>query len=374
MTAHLGKNGPQRGPSLLSSIVAMLLLTAVCFAAYWLGNRAGGRVESVSPDESGLVADPRFLDFGEVWEDADFHWKLPIRNVTAQVIEILDFVTSCTCVSLRPRSFSLAPGETKEVEMSLDLTPRLRLPQGQEVFEASLLPKIKGALPRTQGWLLRGRVRELLKFNPPAAAFGDLIRGQTVPSILVKIETSLPLRKLSTEGKENHVCVSVVQKEPRRFELSVIPADTLPAGPFRLEVPLQPSGEDGKMLPAKELIVMGIMHEDVEPTPSPLILGAVPIGQTAKETIVLKSITGKSFKVEKIQPLSNDLRVDLIEKGDRKEPMFVVSQKGTTVGDQWTEALFRVQIENQPSRDISLRIFYFGQEKAQKAVVRSEKH
>jgi hypothetical protein len=237
-----------------------------------------------------------------------------------------------------------------------------------------ILPKVKGTMPRIQGWTLHGRVRELLKFSPPLVAFGDIIRGQPAAGVLVRIESSLPLRKLITKNKENNVCVDVVQKGPRNFELSVIPSGTLPSGPFRLEVPLQPTGEDEQILPAKKMIVTGIMHEDVEPVPSLLVLGALPIGQVAKETIVLKSIAGKRFKVEKVQSLSDGLRVELVGMGDKNEPRFVVSQKSTTAGEQWTEAIFRVQVGNQPSRKIPLKIFYFGQEKAQKAVVRSEKH
>lgn len=361
MAAPFGRNDARGSKYLLSNVWAAVCLAAVCFAAYLLGSRSGGKAPLA---EAGLMADPRVLDFGEVWEDADFHWKLPIRNTTTQEIKVLDFAVSCTCVSLKPRSFTLAPGEVKELELSLDLTRRKRLPQGQEVFQALLLPKIKGSIARTQGWTLHGRVRQLLKFNPAVAVFGDLIRGQSAPDVLINVESVLPLRSLDKKGKESNACVQVVQKGSRKFELTVTPPSTLPAGPFHLEIPIQPTGQDGKLLPAKKLIVVGIMHEDVEPMPSPLVFGALPIGETVKETVVLKSITGKPFKVEEWQSLSYGLRVELVEMGDKMEASFAVSQNGTTAGNQWTEARFRVHVGNQPSQEIPLKIFYHGQEKA----------
>jgi hypothetical protein len=371
MAVHLGKKGSKGIPSLLSAALALVSLTAVCFAAYWWGSRV---CEKTARTEDGLMAEPLCLDFGEVWEDADFHWKLPIRNATAQEIVVLDFAASCTCVSLQPRSFSLVPDEVKELELSLDLTRRPRQPQDAGSFEALIVPRIKGAMPRVEGWTIHGKVRELLKLIPPLVTFGDLIRGQPAPDVLVKIESSVPLRKVGTKSKENNVCVDVVQKRPRNFELSVVPSDTLPSGPFRLEVPLQPIGETEQILPAKKLIVTGIMHDEVEPVPSPLVLGALPIGQTASETIALKSITGKPFKVEKVQSLSNGLRVELVERGDTKVPMVVVSQKSTTAGDQWTQAICRVRVGDQPSREIPLKIFYYGRDKGREAILNSEKH
>jgi hypothetical protein len=38
--------------------------------------------------DAALVVDPQYLDFGDVWAQPDFEWKIPIRNTIGRDIRI----------------------------------------------------------------------------------------------------------------------------------------------------------------------------------------------------------------------------------------------------------------------------------------------
>ena len=61
------------------------------------------------------------LDFGAVWEDAEFDWELPIHNQIGERVYVTDFALSCACLRIEPRSFELAPGETTSLKLKINL-------------------------------------------------------------------------------------------------------------------------------------------------------------------------------------------------------------------------------------------------------------
>jgi len=78
-------------------VLGLLLLLVACTSAYYLGSYS----QTVAWQNEGLVIQPAALDFGEVWENKSFSWKVPIENRAAAPTEIAGFVTSCGCPRLR---------------------------------------------------------------------------------------------------------------------------------------------------------------------------------------------------------------------------------------------------------------------------------
>src|SRR5262249_13860680 len=81
-----GQPGPEGG-SMGASLwfrrgIVVAILTVVCAGGYWIGSaprrNAARHAALTVPDTS--------LDFGEVWEDPAFVWKLPIENNTDEPI------------------------------------------------------------------------------------------------------------------------------------------------------------------------------------------------------------------------------------------------------------------------------------------------
>src|SRR5579875_1916054 len=106
-------------------LIAIGFLGASFGGAYWAG-LAARNAEQLPPMEviEGLAVAAADLDLGEVWEEKDIAWRLPIRNQTEGRIEIHDLVQTCGCTDIKPRRLSIAAGETATVDLTLDLTHR----------------------------------------------------------------------------------------------------------------------------------------------------------------------------------------------------------------------------------------------------------
>src|SRR5262245_37313843 len=92
-----------------ATAVALLVLAIflACAATYRVFNES-----TPNPGPSSeLTIDQACLDFGEVWENPEFKWDLLIHNQGAKVAEILSFTSSCACVSVKPASLIVPPGE-----------------------------------------------------------------------------------------------------------------------------------------------------------------------------------------------------------------------------------------------------------------------
>src|SRR5262245_9179640 len=104
-----------------------------------IGSAAGlAQVRGTAPSASAptptrptlLVVAPRALDFGEVWENGAFGWVLPVTNPGPDSVRVEDIRTSCGCVVGQPRMFDLRPGETRDVRLTINLTPKPTEPAG----------------------------------------------------------------------------------------------------------------------------------------------------------------------------------------------------------------------------------------------------
>jgi hypothetical protein len=124
-----------------------------------------------------LAVDTSSLDLGEVWEEPAYVHKLSVHNRSSQEAKITDVVASCGCLSVSPRAFTVAPGESAELTVTLDLTRRDRSELGQEVrpFSAAVYPTTPGvrAAGERASWTIAGRVKSRLTLDPLAIHFGE---------------------------------------------------------------------------------------------------------------------------------------------------------------------------------------------------------
>jgi hypothetical protein len=97
-------------------LLAVAALSALCVAAYWLGtNRPASEAEPKEQIVDGLAVETASLHVGEVWEDADFTWRLPLENRTGSAISVLEFAVSCICLSVEPKSLTIPAGKTEHI-------------------------------------------------------------------------------------------------------------------------------------------------------------------------------------------------------------------------------------------------------------------
>jgi hypothetical protein len=145
--------------------IALLLATLLVVSAgagTWLSKVVRGDRAIANSSSTSLYVPPEYLDFGEVWETDRFSWTLPIQNRGQTDIHITSFGGSCSCAEVSPNNVVIAPGETREVHLTLDLTPSKKWNPSDEprVFEAEISPKFENPANLGGEWMESSRSRQ----------------------------------------------------------------------------------------------------------------------------------------------------------------------------------------------------------------------
>ncbi len=244
------------------------------------------------------------------------------------------------------------------MDLTFDLTRRRRNSPEDEGFEVVIIPHLKG-LPQQIGWKFDARVRDLLKIPTRVVQLGHLVRNRPWPDASFTIKTALLLDFVAVGADPKKAQGKVNRKGPKDFEVQIRLNSSLPSGPFYVQVSLQPEVK-GKILPANKITVQGVLHEEVEPFPSKALLGAVPLGQTTKETVHLFSRSGRAFKVKEWISLSKGAKVEPIQNIGKEQKDFQITQEVSEKGNQQGFILFKVEFEDSSILEIPFNIYYYG--------------
>jgi hypothetical protein len=277
-------------------LIGGLCLIVALGQGYWSGDLSGRN--------SGLIIEDQFLDLQTVWEDSSFRWKLPIRNVSGEPIEIEGFSTSCTCLVPDRQGFILQPRQEREVELVLDLTKLFHKKTSNQVpLEVLVAPLVKGKAAKNAGWKLKGTARRLLDVLPSRIEFPDgLITGRSFTPLKATVVAAVPMRDLVVKSAPAQVSVAVQKrKNGNEFELLVTPGAQLPVGRFEGKLVLQPlpTNQEERALPEKIVDVAGLVHAEVEALPSSIAFGAQALGEKVSKTFRLVSRTGERFELHR---------------------------------------------------------------------------
>jgi len=149
-----------------------------------------------------FVAD-RYLDFGDVCEDESFVWTMPIENRGSTPVCVESFRKTCNCMSVRPASFTVEPGERRQLELQIDLASR-----PQSSFTVGLWPRVIGndGKPETTDigmvWMIRGQVRRAIAIPQFAPVGQHSELAQPLAAFSVALRQFVDLESL-TAGCEN---------------------------------------------------------------------------------------------------------------------------------------------------------------------------
>jgi hypothetical protein len=203
----------------------LLFLVAVCAGAYWLG--VDHRRSGITPD--GLYIDPKYLDFGEVWEQERFEWTLPIENRAKVDAEISHFLASYQCLDLRPARLVVPAGESRNLMLKLDLTWNMEVgakggprPEGSGIlrreesgdglrsrFELNLAPVASDKRSVYSNWRVSGRVRKAISIAPRALHFRHpQMRGQAFEPLFLRVRAHADFKNVLTEYDRNELTVN----------------------------------------------------------------------------------------------------------------------------------------------------------------------
>jgi hypothetical protein len=144
--------------------------------AIWMASRSSGSSPPREHVHDGLAVDAEALDVGEVWESNEIPFRLAIANVTNTDAKVVDFLTSCACIEVAPRSLTIPANEKGMINVKLDLSRRSQEQAGLAIrpFETEIIPVLLngGRQPRS-GWVLHGTVRSRVTLDAVALHFGD---------------------------------------------------------------------------------------------------------------------------------------------------------------------------------------------------------
>ena len=347
-------------PPTRSYIVFALTIAALAGGgAYWVATSP----RRVAANQDDLGVEEAALNFGEVWEQNGFKWTLPIHNRGHEDVSIQGFDASCNCLAIEPKTLVIRAGETTHVRLTINLMKRLPEETANvRAFKVMVSPRREGGASRPLVWALSGRVRSAAILSPSSLQFGDLTRGQPFKAQTIIVTPRTPLAHVEAECDPALATVRVKRAmgSEDKFELEVSPKQTAPAGALKFEVRVYPVVESGKRLPPLGVPVEGMVLEDVQAAPGTVAFGAIPIGQVAKEVLVLRSVAGAPFKVQQVEVSAGGIRVEPVDRiATVPGRTFQIIQKVTRPGPQSGKVTFTILQDGKIGRLI-VPVSYHG--------------
>ncbi len=350
-------------------IVNVVLVVALALALVW-SYRTG--LQSAPSDANQMrVGDLEIsaadLDFGEVWEEKPHARNVTVRNVGSGVVTVTDFMMSCSCASVEPRSFEVARGGEFSVRLLLDLTHRSPQEIGLErrVFQTEVIPMAARAPTPQRGWRIKGTVRSRATLGLEHLHFGQMATYNQAPvTRQVGLTLHVPADGVKVKADKDVVAVAVKPAggdASGRYVLNVTPRADLPPGPFACELTVFVQTAGGLKFGAS-LPVEGEVQPEVRVLPARLLLGSKPVNQVAESVVVLQVPAGADFKVHHIEAASDAVQVSATSaEGIPPGRAYLVRQRIAKAGDQETSVRFMISVGRAaPPKPVTMSVSYFG--------------
>lgn len=287
----------------------VLLLALVAMACgFWLGNDWLTTAE-LQRDAPGLYIPDASLYIGDVWPQKAHEWTLPITNTTDHTVRVLDIQMQCGCSTITPSTIVLAPGNSKEIHLSMDLSlDRLRLTESPHHFESPIVARLDAA-PWFARWTIRGTVHSPVVVSATALRFQNaLVGAKHNPAQILDIRSLYDHVKLVATSR-SPMLKTQLKRSPvsgRLWNLIIRPTERLTAGRHELAVGLflnLPDSAFAPGLPSQATIEIPVIvhgYHDVRPSQDTLYLGSGRLGETLTGDVTLIA-THHPFEIMPVQ-------------------------------------------------------------------------
>jgi uncharacterized protein DUF1573 len=355
-------------------VLFVVLAVPACYFAYQLGvalgpvgarSRTETRASSSQPDRvHGLEIAPSDLDVGEVWEDPNFVRPVTVTNRGERIVEIVDLRGGCECTAVEPSSFTLAPGESQQVKVKIDLTHRYPHQFGVERRELSvgLYPVLKDRGATAEAWKVTGVIKSRVSLGGRGLAFADMC-GQGGPPVTRKMRATahVPLAGLEASCPASMATVGVrpVAGQPGRYDVLVTPNPSLPLGPFKFDVAVTAVEPNGRKFPCASFTAEGEMGSPVRVVPNPVLLGEHPVGLKA-EAFVSVRLPAAGWSVERVETESSETAVTFAGPVEGR-PAYRVTQPVTKAGDQNCQVRFVIRKPTGQLETVPAAVRWYGE-------------
>lgn len=317
------------------------------------------------------------LNFGDAWEQHSFRWTVPVTNSGTRSVRIDEIEGSCDCTAIAPQEFELAPGETQELSLTINLSQSdWRDDEQARSFETTLRPRLGAEVNAANPvWVVRGHVlRNPISASPAVIDFGnELIAGTPFSSR----ESVISLAPGNHFARMEASCVppdagravlDLIDGEPRRYRLSVTPGETLGRGRFTFSVLISARDETEGRGPVLDLKAVGTVQGDIVAQPEKVRFGARPVGSAGVDQVVLFSHQGRPLKVRIVQE-SSGVTGTPAPGSEPELQIFDLRQQFSRVGEHWGSMQFEAAyIDNDdPPEIILVETSYYGTEPPREA-------
>jgi hypothetical protein len=329
-----------------------------------------GQATSTPEPDLDISLSERCRNFGEVWENTHFKWVLAIENRMNEEINIKRFVSSCTCIAVRPQSLTISPGQIKEVQITIDLSEKGSKKAESQFqirdFAVNIQPVVENAGREIvlKAWEIKGTVRRLLGFNKPAVNFGrQFDRSQPIGRQVVVVTTCAPLTDFTFECTSGPFRVNARPNgkgRDARYEIEVCQRPEVPVGFYRSEIVATAHLPGGLAVKSPTLPVLLEVVPDISATPAQVHFGAKKKGETCAEAILLSSLTETPFEI-------TDFAVNITD-GIKSKPRveksptgcFLISQTISGLGRQKAEIVFSIRADGGKCSKVAVPVEYHG--------------
>ena len=339
------------------TILAICL--AVCaFVAFWISSRA-------PKPNSGLEVQARDLMLGDIWETENYCHTIEIRNTGRAEILVLDLMSTCGCLSLKPRSFRLKPNESQVVTAVLDLTGKNAETAAAKIRPLSIriVPKLADG-PPAQGWTMQGSVRSAITTAASSLYLGDVTRQPAgITTQAFDFQLGIPrndIKEIRAICDPALAKVRLNDSGMQDFTLEVTPEHSMPLGDLQFAVLLQVFMKDDSHLTTSKVNVKCAIVDEIQFLPVELSMGQLKIGGVYRDKVVVHSLLGRPFF---LQDIHDGKDVTITAKSAKQASLMHsldVAVRVTNERDQaaTVEVLCR-NADNEVIR-MPLKIAYFG--------------
>lgn len=296
------------------SVISWLVLVLFAVGCIWgMGTLfAPPHTDVRSP--SGLRVSLDALDFGTVWSQSSYRFEVEVTNASSQPVGPVRAKAFCGCTSIQPEEFTVPPGDSTTLELTLDLASQL--PSRIDDLEPRPF-QVLVLLSQESG-------QELMRFDVtgfirPLLAVPNVIQLQTEYSPysgltkphLTRISSAIPLSDLKVNCEKDIVKASVQSEDSEHWVLAVdMPPSDLEPGRFEIPLTLIPVTKSLESLPSTTLILRGSVARNYQIRPQRLDLGFVKCDTEIVKPLRLYSINGDRFAFARAESKSPEVIVE----------------------------------------------------------------
>lgn len=327
------------------------LIPVVC--ALWLQ----GRNAKARPSLMVIAGD---LDMGEQWIQSELKRSVTVKNPTDATVVVRNVRASCNCTQVEPRSFSLAPGETRELTLVIDLQPPHSIPVGKSISFKVVIDFQMGDGTTPPPIELSAQVRSPFVITPRSIDFGRRLSNDAADVESFSIECLAPMESVDVATDVDGVEFRSERVEEGRFRVDAFISPGRQPRPLTGLIKVTGQTKPDCVSVTDRLRMNGEVISEVSVEPSHVAFGILPLGQAAEQQVSLRSRVGGSIEIVTVQPEASDISVEMMSAAD--QPVVAIRQTAWAKGHQKSVVNLTYRLTTIGGTEVTttIPVTYFG--------------